>query len=329
MNDETETMSEPEAADVATASPSTSEPEPSRSRRPAKQSGRRRPESRLAVLKTYKLYVGGKFPRSESGRYDKIKDPSGATLANVCRASRKDFREAVVAARGAQKAWGERSAYNRGQILYRAAEMLEGRSDQFVTELRQQGLEAKAAEQEVFATVDRLVYYAGWTDKYQQIFSAVNPVASSHFSFSVLEPMGVVGIVAPNRHSLLGLVSTLAPVVAGGNTAVALASEDAPLCAITLAEVLHSSDLPAGVVNILTGRRYELVGQFATHMDLNAILYAGNERREVERIQTEAALNVKRVILHPDRDWSEPEAQGPYHIRDCQEVKTTWHPIGS
>jgi acyl-CoA reductase-like NAD-dependent aldehyde dehydrogenase len=317
-------MSETKAIDAPTGAPDEGE-----SPAPAARRTTPRPASRLAVLKTYKLYIGGKFPRSESGRYDRINAVDGGTLANVCRASRKDFREAVVAARGAQPGWAGLSAYNRGQILYRAAEMLEGRQQQFVHELEQQGVAARAAAEEVSQSVDRLVYYAGWADKVQQIFSSVNPVASSHFNFSVLEPTGVVGIIAPDSPSLLGLVSTLAPVIAGGNTAVVLVSGEHPLCPITLAEVLHSSDLPGGVANLLSGRRYELVGQFATHMDLNAAVYAGDDARERERIQTEAALNVKRVVLYDRVDWRSEESQSPYFIRDCQEVKTTWHPIGS
>ena len=202
---------------------------------------------RLPILKTYKLFIGGKFPRTESGRYYTVKNPSTDTpLANVCQSSRKDFREAVIAARSAQDGWAGKSSYNRCQILYRIAEMLEGRSTQFVSELVNQGVDATAAKSDVAVAIDRLVYYAGWTDKYQQIFSSVNPVASSHFNFSVQEPTGVVAVIGPKSFSLAGLIGTIAPVIAGGNTAIALASRDYPLNSITLAEVLATSDLPGG-----------------------------------------------------------------------------------
>ena len=211
--------------------------------------------TRVPVDKTYKIYIGGKFPRTESGRYFTLDDADGAVIANLCRGSRKDFRNAVVAARNAFDGWSASSAYLRGQILYRIAEMLEGRSDQFVAELALQGLSKRKAKKEVESSIDRLIYYAGWSDKYQQIFSAVNPVSSSHFNFSVLEPTGVVSVIAPDDTSLLGLVSNIAPVIVGGNTCVVLASEALPLCAISFAEVLHASDVPGGVVNILTGFR--------------------------------------------------------------------------
>lgn len=284
---------------------------------------------RLAVAKTYKLYIGGKFPRTESGRYFKLTGKNGAVIANVCRGSRKDFRNAVVAARKAQPGWAAASAYLRGQILYRVAEMLEGRREQFVAELASQGAAARAAEKEVDASIDRLVYFAGWADKYQQVFSAVNPVSSSHFNFSVLEPTGVVAILAPEDRGLLGLVSNLAPAVVGGNTAVVLASESRPLSAISFAEVLHASDVPAGVVNLLTGYRDELTEHFASHMDVNAIVYCDGGRRAARQIQSLAAGNIKRVVERSGIDWSKPGAQHPYLIRDTQEIKTTWHPIGS
>ena len=284
---------------------------------------------RLAVAKTYKLYIGGKFPRTESGRYFKLTGKNGAVIANVCRGSRKDFRNAVVAARKAQPGWAAASAYLRGQILYRVAEMLEGRREQFVAELASQGAAARAAEKEVDASIDRLVYFAGWADKYQQVFSAVNPVSSSHFNFSVLEPTGVVAILAPEDRGLLGLVSNLAPAVVGGNTAVVLASESRPLSAISFAEVLHASDVPAGVVNLLTGYRDELTEHFASHMDVNAIVYCDGGRRAARQIQSLAAGNIKRVVERSGIDWSKPGAQHPYLIRDTQEIKTTWHPIGT
>ncbi|MEM6272654.1 MAG: aldehyde dehydrogenase family protein [Bacteroidota bacterium] len=284
---------------------------------------------RLNVLKTYKLYIGGKFPRTESGRYEVLKNESGELIANVCRASRKDFRNAVVAARAAQPGWAGRSALNRGQILYRAAEMLEGRRQQLLAEMVRLGLNRAVAEQEVNVAIDRLVYYAGWCDKYQQVFSSVNPVASSHFDFSVQEPTGVVSAFAPEESGLAGLVSVLAPIIAGGNTCVVLASAPYATAAVTFAEVLHSSDVPGGVVNILTGRRDELVGHFSTHMDVNAMVYAGNDAAHIKTIRQNATQNVKRIAVNDTRDWHAEAAQSPYRILETQEVKTTWHPIES
>lgn len=283
---------------------------------------------RVTVAKTYKMYIDGKFPRTESGRYFTLSDSRGVVIANVCRGSRKDFRNAVVAARGAVAGWSASSAYLRGQILYRIAEMLEDRRVQFVDELVLQGLGKRKAGSEVDASIDRLVYYAGWADKYQQVFSAVNPVSSSHFNFSVLEPTGVVAIMAPESSGLLGLVSNVAPAIAGGNTCVALASESLPLSAISFAEVLHSSDVPAGVVNLLTGYRNELRGQFASHMDVNAVVYCDGDTDVASHVQIEAAENMKRVVARTNVDWNKGAAQNPYLIRDTQEVKTTWHPIG-
>ena len=285
--------------------------------------------SRLPVAKTYKIYIGGKFPRTESGRYFTLEDKKGHVIANICRGSRKDFRNAVVAARKAQPGWASASAYLRGQILYRVAEMLEGRREQFIAELRQQGSTARAAAREVDLSIDRLIYFAGWADKYQQVFSAVNPVASSHFNFSVLEPTGVVSVLAPDDTSLLGLVSNVAPAIAGGNTCVVLASESKPLCAVSFAEVLHASDVPGGVVNILTGLRSELTEQFASHMDVNAVVWCDGNRKTAETVQDLAAENMKRVVRRTRIDWSKDDAQDPYLIRDTQEVKTTWHPIGT
>ncbi len=284
--------------------------------------------ARVPVAKTYKIYIDGKFPRTESGRYYALKDDDGAVIANICRGSRKDFRNAVVAARKAVPGWAKASAYLRGQILYRVAEMLEGRSAQFVAELELQGAAKRDAQKEVTASIDRLVYYAGWADKYQQIFSAVNPVASSHFNFSVLEPTGVVSILAPDDSGLLGLVSNIAPVIVGGNTCVVLASEKLPLCAISFAEVLHASDVPPGVVNLLTGHRSELTAQFASHMDVNAVVYCDDPGDAGKEVQALAAENIKRVIARVDTDWQDDGAQNPYLIRDTQETKTTWHPIG-
>lgn len=286
------------------------------------------PSKRIAVAKTYKIYIGGKFPRTESGRFFALTDKRGKVIANMCRSSRKDFRNAVVAARNAQVGWAKASAYLRGQILYRIAEMLEGRREQFVTELTVQGATQKAAENEVDLSIDRLIYYAGWADKYQQVFSAVNPVSSSHFNFSVLEPTGVVAILAPDDSSLLGLIGNVAPVIAGGNTCVVLASESRPLAAVSFAEVLHASDVPGGVVNILTGFRAELTEQFASHMDVNAVIYCDGSKAVAKTVQELAADNIKRVIARNRVNWSS-DAENPYLIRDTQEVKTTWHPIGS
>jgi acyl-CoA reductase-like NAD-dependent aldehyde dehydrogenase len=285
--------------------------------------------SRVPVTKTYKIYIDGKFPRTESGRYIPLTGSDGAVLANICRSSRKDFRNSVVAARKAVPGWSGASAYLRGQILYRIAEMLEGRTDQFVTELVVQGVGKRRAQTEVAATIDRLIYYAGWADKFQQVFSSVNPVASSHFNFTTLEATGVVALLAPDDPGLLGLVSNIAPVIVGGNSCVVLASEDKPLCAVSFAEVLHASDVPAGVVNILTGLRTELTEQFASHMDVNAVIYCDGDADVARSIQQQAADNIKRVISRVDTDWSSSAAQDPYLINDTQEVKTTWHPIGT
>jgi len=285
--------------------------------------------ARVPVAKTYKLYIDGKFPRSESGRYYPLQRDDDLVIANVCRGSRKDFRDAVVAARNACGAWSQASAYLRGQVLYRAAEMLEGRREQFAAELTLQGLAKRRAQDEVTATIDRLVYYAGWADKYQQVFSAVNPVATSHFNFSVLEPTGVVAIIAPESSGLLGLVSNVAPAVAGGNTCFVLASQSLPLTAISFAEVLHASDFPAGVINVLTGFKEELIEQFASHMDVNAVIYSDADAEAARKIEELAADNIKRVILRTGVDWNGAAAQSPYAISDTQETKTTWHPIGS
>lgn len=283
---------------------------------------------RLKVLKTYKLYIGGAFPRTESGRYFTFKDAQGNAIANMCTGSRKDFRNSVTVARAAFEKWHGKSAYNRSQILYRIAEMLEARSAQFIAELMQQGPTQTQAEAEVNAAVDRLVYYAGWCDKYQQLFSSVNPVNTSHFNFSVLEPTGVVSVVAPLESGLLGLVSVIAPLIAGGNTCVVLASETKPLCAITFSEVLNDSDLPGGVVNILTGVRKELISHMSTHMDVNMLVYTGTDAKQIQLIKENATLNVKRVAIYNETDWLSETAQSPYKIADAQEVKTTWHPIG-
>jgi acyl-CoA reductase-like NAD-dependent aldehyde dehydrogenase len=282
--------------------------------------------SRLEIVKTYKIYIGGQFPRTESGRYYSPVNKDGKVLGNICLSSRKDVRNAVVAARKASGSWSERAAFNRGQILYRIAEMLEGRKAQFVEELQFQGSSKQAAEAEVNLAIDRIVYYAGWCDKYQAIVSSVNPVASSHFNFSVAEPMGVVGIIAPENSSLIGLVSLVLPVICGGNTVVVLAAENLPLCAVTFAEVLHSSDVPGGVINILTGSTKEMTPTLSTHMDVNALVYGGTNPLELKEIQENAVLNVKRVFAYLT-DWTKADAQGLHFISDVQEIKTIWHPI--
>jgi len=284
-------------------------------------------KKRLEVLKTYKIYIGGQFPRTESGRYYVATNGKGEQLANVCLSSRKDFRDAVVAARNAFKGWSAKAAFNRGQILYRIAEMLEARKAQFIEELIKQDSSKSQAQKEVILSVDRLIYYAGWCDKYQQIFGTVNPVASSHFNFSVPEPTGVVAAVASQENSLIGLVSTMAPIVAGGNTCVILASETKPLCGVSFAEVINSSDVPGGVINILTGKPSELFSQFASHMDVNAVVYCGNDELVQKEMQQKAAGNVKRVLIYTDVNWLSEKGQSPYYILDLQEIKTTWHPI--
>ena len=281
---------------------------------------------RLEVLKTYKIYIGGKFPRTESARYYSPKNAKGEALGNMCLSSRKDVRNSVVAARKAFGGWSERAAFNRSQILYRMAEMLEGRRSQFMEELIFQGANKASAEKEVNLAIDRLIYYAGWCDKFVQVLSSVNPVSSPHFNFSTYEATGVVGIVAGQETSLIDLVSIVAPVIAGGNTCVVLANENLPLCAVTFAEVLNSSDLPGGVVNILTGKQDEMIPALSTHMDVNAIAYAGNDADVLKALQQNAVMNLKRVRSY-DRNWLDAKSQDLYLISDFQEVKTTWHPI--
>lgn len=286
-------------------------------------------EERIDVKKTYKMYIGGNFPRSESGRSYKVYDSDDNLLANACQGSRKDFRDAVKVARGAFNSWSSRSAYNRGQILYRIAEMMEDRRDQFMKELGPIGFKTAEAEADINAAIDRLIYYAGWTDKYQQVFGSVNPVASSHFNFSMLEPTGVVAAFAPEKSPLLGLVSIIAPIIAGGNTCVILTSEKYPLPALSFAEVLNSSDVPGGVVNILSGFREELAEHFSTHMDVNAMCYTDQIPSEMKKmIDENASLNVKRIVKRHIDDWYSEEAQSPYFVTDFQETKTTWHPVG-
>ena len=282
--------------------------------------------SRLEVLKTYKIFIGGQFPRTESGRYYTPLDSKGKALANICLSSRKDVRNAVVAARKAFGPWSERAAFNRGQILYRIAEMLEGRQAQFVDELMRQGRSKVAATNEVNLSIDRIVYYAGWCDKYNQVVSSVNPVSSSHFNFSSLEPMGVVGVVAEQSTSLIGLVSLILPAICGGNSTVVLASEKLPLCAVTFGEVIHSSDVPAGVINILTGSPEEMAVTLASHMDVNALITSNLESQLSNKLSLLSVDNLKRKFDYTE-NWEDQEAQGLHYISDLQEIKTTWHPI--
>lgn len=280
--------------------------------------------NRINVLKTYKIYIGGKFERSESGRYYALTDKNGNQIANICLSSRKDFRNAVVSAREAFGGWSTRSAYNRSQILYRIAEMLEGRIAQFIDERVLEGSSRKKAEAEITEAIDKLVYYAGWCDKYQQVFGSVNPVASSHFNFSVPEPIGVVSVIAPSENTLLGLITAIAPIIVSGNTCVVLASENNPLSSLTFTEVLGTSDLPGGVVNILTGKESELLESFSTHIDVNALAYFGKDSESWKTIQQNAALNIRRVKQYE----SAKSTENPYRILDFMEIKTTWHPIG-
>jgi acyl-CoA reductase-like NAD-dependent aldehyde dehydrogenase len=284
-------------------------------------------DERLPVKRTAKLYIGGEFPRSESGRSYEILDIDGELLAWAARASRKDLRDAVRAARAAQPGWAAKTAFNRGQILYRVAELMEGRRSQFESELKDAG--AKDPGKGVSAAIDRWVWYAGWADKIHQIQGASNPVAGPYFNFTVPEPTGVVGVVAPQAQSLLGLVSRLAPAIVSGNTAVALASERAPLPAVSLGEVLATSDLPGGVVNILTGFTRELVPWLAGHMDVNAIDATGVPDELREELEGLSAENVKRVHRAPDADPFSDEAQSPYEVTAFVEFKTVWHPMGA
>ncbi len=289
-------------------------------------------DPRLPVRKTYKLYLGGAFPRSESGRSYPVHSAAGGLLAHAAQASRKDVRDAVVAARGAFRGWSGATAYNRGQVLYRVAEVLEGRREQFAAEVAAaEGTSAEgaaaAALAQVDAAVDRWVHYAGWADKYAQVVGGTNPVAGSYFSFSLPEPTGVVGIVAPQESSLLGLVSVLAPALATGNTVVALAAQDRPLPAVSLAEVFATSDVPAGVVNLLTGRTTELTPWLASHRDVNALDVTGVAPDLRPDLQRAAADNVKRVFVPAaGEQWT--AAPGLRRLNAFVETKTVWHPIG-
>jgi acyl-CoA reductase-like NAD-dependent aldehyde dehydrogenase len=286
---------------------------------------------RLSVKKTYKLYINGEFPRTESGRFYPVKSKGGELLANACRGSRKDLRNAVQAARKAFAGWSGKTAYNRGQILYRIAEVCEARAAELIAELRRQGSPAAEARKEVDRVIDRWVYYAGWSDKYPQMIGSVNPVAGPYYNFTVPEPTGVVGVVAPEVPPLLGLVSRIAPALVGGNTVVAITSESKPLPGITLGEIFQTSDIPGGVINLISGLKSELVPWLASHMDVNAIDATGVAADGIAAVQKAAAENVKRIV-HFDAEtigWTDARrSQSPYAIFDFQEMKTVWHPMG-
>ena len=284
--------------------------------------------TRLGVFKTYKLYVGGKFPRSESGRVYEVTDPKGKWLANAPQSSRKDARDAVVAARKAFGGWSGATAYNRGQILYRIAEMLEGRKDQFAREVADaEGLSKSKAAAVVDAAIDRWVWYAGWTDKIAQVVGGANPVAGPYFNLSSPEPTGVVTVLAPQESSFLGLISVVAPVIATGNTVVVIASENSPLPALSLGEVLATSDLPGGVVNVLSGKTGEIAAPLAAHQDVNAIDLAGADDVLAKELEIAAADNLKRVLRPQPVDYA--ETPGTERLTAFLETKTVWHPTGS
>ncbi|MEY4938501.1 MAG: hypothetical protein RIQ93_236 [Verrucomicrobiota bacterium] len=286
--------------------------------------------SRLPITKTAKPYAGGAFIRSESGRTFPLRTAAGEFFANIPQCTRKDLRNSVEAAAKAGPGWAKRTAYNRGQILYRLGEMLEARRVELIDLLRRFGAPRGAAAREVEVSIDRLVYYAGWADKYEQVLGNVNPVASPHFNFTVTEPMGVIGVIAPDLPALLGLISLVAPVIVSGNTVVALASESSPYPAILFGEMLATSDLPGGVVNVLTGLRQELVPTFATHTHLRGISAVGGAA-DRKAIRLGAAESVKRSHLRDgaDVDWYGEDAQSVEAIREFIEFKTIWHPIGA
>ena len=284
--------------------------------------------TRIAVRKTYKLYIGGAFPRSESGRSYLVTDHKGGFAANAALASRKDARDAVSAARKAFGGWSAATAYNRGQVLYRVAELLEGRRDQFVAEVRAaEGLSGRQAEAVLDAAIDRWVWYAGWADKITQVRGATNPVAGPYFNFSLPEPSGVVAVISPQGSSLLGFVSVVAPAVVSGNTVVVLASERFPLPAVSLSEVLATSDVPGGVINVLTGRTAEIAPWLASHMDVNAIDLCGASGSLAEDLTVAAAENLKRVVRAGDEDWT--LTPGLERMLAYLETKTVWHPLGT
>jgi len=287
--------------------------------------------TRLPVTKTPKCYVGGAFIRSESARVFPLKDATGAFFANIPQCTRKDLRNAVEAAAKAGPGWAKRTPYNRGQIIYRLAEMLEARKADMADALAVGGATKAAAAKEIVAAIDRLIYYAGWADKYEQLLGSVNPVAAPYFNFTVTDPMGIVGVLAPDEAPLLALVSLLAPIITSGNTVVALASSTQPYPSIVLGEMLATSDLPGGVVNLLTGFRKEIVPTMATHAHLRALAGVANAE-ERKTLKLGAAESVKRVKLHAAEekiDWFSERAQSLYEIRDFVEFKTTWHPVGA
>lgn len=283
-------------------------------------------DERLEVFKTYKLYIGGQFPRTESGRYEKLTKPDGRLYANICLSSRKDLKAAAVAARNAFAGWSTREAFNRSQILYRMAEIFEGRKQQIIQELIFSGLTKKEAEFQVITSIDRLIYYAGWCDKFQQVFSSVNPVASSYFNFSVLEPMGVVGLILQKQNSFLDAISLIAPAICGGNTVLVIAEGNYTPALISFAEILATSDLPGGVVNLLTGKVDELDSHLLGHFDINAVIANRCTIEQVKKWQELAATNVKR-FSNIENSFHKSEEENPYYISMLQEVKTTWHPI--
>ncbi|MAT37885.1 MAG: aldehyde dehydrogenase [Acidimicrobiaceae bacterium] len=276
----------------------------------------------LPVPKTYKLFINGAFPRSESGYTLPVRDKEGQLLANISKASRKDLRDSVRAARSAQEPWASRTAYNRGQILYRIAEMMEARRNEFVTVLESTGAKRKEAVEQVEEAIDRWVWYAGWADKIHHVLGTVNPVAGPYFNFTMPEPTGVVAVVAPEEPALLGLVSRLAPIIVSGNTTVVVIDAEAGLAAVTLAEVLATSDLPGGVVNLLTGDKQELLPWILGHLDVNSVDLTGAPNDIDHAVLEESAVNVKRTV------WGDPADESPYVIADFLEMKTVWHPIG-
>ena len=276
----------------------------------------------LPVAKTYKLFINGAFPRSESGYTLPVRDKEGQLLANISKASRKDLRDSVRAARSAQEPWASRTAYNRGQILYRIAEMMEARRNEFVTVLESTGAKRKEAVEQVEEAIDRWVWYAGWADKIHHVLGTVNPVAGPYFNFTMPEPTGVVAVVAPEEPALLGLVSRLAPIIVSGNTTVVVIDAEAGLAAVTLAEVLATSDLPGGVVNLLTGDKQELLPWILGHLDVNSVDLTGAPNDIDHAVLEESAVNVKRTV------WGDPADESPYVIADFLEMKTVWHPIG-
>ena len=276
----------------------------------------------LPVAKTYKLFINGAFPRSESGYTLPVRDKEGQLLANISKASRKDLRDSVRAARSAQEPWASRTAYNRGQILYRIAEMMEARRNEFITVLESTGAKRKEAVEQVEEAIDRWVWYAGWADKIHHVLGTVNPVAGPYFNFTMPEPTGVVAVVAPEEPALLGLVSRLAPIIVSGNTTVVVIDAEAGLAAVTLAEVLATSDLPGGVVNLLTGDKQELLPWILGHLDVNSVDLTGAPNDVDHAVLEESAVNVKRTV------WGDSADESPYVIADFLEMKTVWHPIG-